>query len=347
MGKVTSVISDESVNEYGNVILTEGIDTSQFERNPVMFYMHERRNVIGRWENVRKENKKLLADAVFDDSTPLGLQVKNQVEKGFLRSASGNFQIINRDVINGVDTITECSLLEVSIVDIPGNNNALKLYRKNGCDYLCLVNDENVENLRASIIEILGLDPDVSDGVILSEIETLKNSIDDTASRVNDAITKGFIDDKSRKDLENMARNSPRAFESFIRIEENNRKKTVLNLIDKAIADKRISFAQKELYSLVGEKCGFYTLDKLLASTPIQLKLSSLIGRDKYEGWTLADFRHYAPEVIKNNPGLYRKLLERECEPKHEGRTLDWFRKNAPEYLKEHPEVYKKLLENK
>lgn len=229
MGKVTFVISDESVNEYGNVILTEGIDTSQFERNPVMFYMHERRNVIGRWENVRKENKKLLADAVFDDSTPLGLQVKNQVEKGFLRSASGNFQIINRDVINGVDTITECSLLEVSIVDIPGNNNALKLYRKNGCDYLCLVNDENVENLRASIIEILGLDPDVSDGVILSEIETLKNSIDDTASRVNDAITKGFIDDKSRKDLENMARNSPRAFESFIRIEENNRKKTVLN----------------------------------------------------------------------------------------------------------------------
>lgn len=120
-----------------------------------------------------------------------------------------------------------------------------------------------------------------------------------------------------------------------------------MNLIDKAIADKRISFAQKELYSLVGEKCGFYTLDKLLASTPRQLKLSSLIGSDKYEGWTLADFRHYAPEVLKNNPGLYRKLLERECEAKHEGRSLDWFRKNAPEYLKEHPEVYKKLLENK
>ncbi len=81
---ITFVLSDESVNSYGNVVLTEGIDTTAFERNPVMLYMHNRDgNVIGRWENIRKEDKRLLGDAVFDDSTELAATVKKQVEKGF------------------------------------------------------------------------------------------------------------------------------------------------------------------------------------------------------------------------------------------------------------------------
>lgn len=50
----TFVVSDESPNSYGFVVLTEGIDTAQFERNPVMLYMHERSRVVGRWENIRK-----------------------------------------------------------------------------------------------------------------------------------------------------------------------------------------------------------------------------------------------------------------------------------------------------
>ena len=78
MGNVTFIVSDESVNSYGMIILTAGIDTSRFEQNPVMLYMHERATIVGRWENIRKENDKLLADAVFDDSTPLGVQEKNR-----------------------------------------------------------------------------------------------------------------------------------------------------------------------------------------------------------------------------------------------------------------------------
>ena len=66
------VISDESVNRYGYRVLTAGIDTAQFEKNPIMYYLHDRLQygeskprvmVIGRWDNVRKENAKLMADA--------------------------------------------------------------------------------------------------------------------------------------------------------------------------------------------------------------------------------------------------------------------------------------------
>ena len=128
MEKNTFVISDERVNSYGYIVKTDGIDTTAFERNPVMLYMHERKTVVGRSENIRKEGNKLLADAVFDESTELGKTVKAQVENGFLRSASIGVDIVENTIINGVTTVTKSSLFEVSIVDIPDNKNALKLY---------------------------------------------------------------------------------------------------------------------------------------------------------------------------------------------------------------------------
>ena len=101
---ITFVLSDESVNSRGFVVLTEGIDTSVFEQNPVMLYMHVLDgNVIGRWENIRKEDNKLLADAVFDDSTELGAQVKKQVEGGFLRAVSIGIEAITKENLNGVE----------------------------------------------------------------------------------------------------------------------------------------------------------------------------------------------------------------------------------------------------
>ena len=67
MNKQTFIVSDESLNSYGMVILTAGIDYADFARNPIMYYMHERsKGVVGRWENIRVEDNKLLMDAVFE-----------------------------------------------------------------------------------------------------------------------------------------------------------------------------------------------------------------------------------------------------------------------------------------
>lgn len=208
MSKTTFVVSDESVNSYGYVILTGGIDTTKFERNPVMLYMHERKTVVGRWENIRKEGKRLLADAVFDDSTPLGVQVKNQVEKGFLKSASISVEIIEKETVNGVETVTKSELTEISIVDIPANSNALKLYRKGGRMFFRLALPEKVDDLRAAIISLLGLDDDATDGDILTEIQALTNAPDDAGTQVDEAIKAGYVDAKDRKEFLTMACNT-------------------------------------------------------------------------------------------------------------------------------------------
>jgi HK97 family phage prohead protease len=346
MNKTTFVVSDESVNSYGLVILTSGIDTAKFERNPVMLYMHERKTVVGRWENIRKDGKRLLADAVFDDSTPLGVQVKNQVEKGFLRSASIGVEIIEKETVNGVETVTKSVLTEISIVDIPSNSNALKLYRKGGRMVLRLALSEKVDDLRAAIINLLGLDEDITNEDILAEIQALTNAPDDATVQVDEAIRAGYVDAKDRNEFLTMARVTPGTYRAFVSGERRKREKAVFKAVDNATRERRISYPQKELYARIGLEMGLETLSEMLTAQPKQLKLSELIGGNR-DGWTLEDYRRYAPDDLRKNPKLYEELIDREGGETVNGKkTLDWYRKHNPEYLKEHPEVYEKLIAN-
>ena len=66
MSKNSFIVSDETKNCFGMIVKTDGINTESFIKNPVMLYMHERKTVVGRWENLRKDGSKLIADAVFD-----------------------------------------------------------------------------------------------------------------------------------------------------------------------------------------------------------------------------------------------------------------------------------------
>lgn len=40
-------ITNDSLNSYGTRVLTAGMNVEQYQRNPVLLYMHERGNVIG------------------------------------------------------------------------------------------------------------------------------------------------------------------------------------------------------------------------------------------------------------------------------------------------------------
>ena len=347
MRKNTFVISDESVNSYGYVIKTDGIDTSAFERNPVMLYMHERKTVVGRWDNIRKDGNKLLADAVFDESTELGKTVKAQVENGFLRSASIGVDIVEEKVVNGVKTVTKSVLFEVSIVDIPANQNALKLYRKGRLARLALETPQKVTDLREAIVSLLGLDESVSDEDIITEIQNLLNAPDEAANEVEEAIKAGYVEAKERGNFITMARISPRTFQTFVLGEKEKRRKAVKTAVEAAFADMHINYRQKAVYATIGERMGMETLSLLLQHSTRTPKLSEVVRGDR-SGWTLTDYRMYAPEELEKNPKLYAELITAEKERNDvAGRqSLDYLRKHNPGYLKEHPEVYKKLVEN-
>ena len=342
----TFVVSDESKNCYGQVILTDGIDTTQFEKNPVMLYMHERKTVVGRWENIRKDGKRLLADAVFDDSTELGATVKRQVEKGFLRSASIGVDILETRDVDGTETVTRCVLAEISIVDIPANSNALKLYSKYGRRLLRLaVPEQKEDDLRSTIIKVLGLSQDVQDDVIIFEIQRLASGPDATERQVDEAIREGYIEMPAKRDFVQMARVSPGAFGSYMKGEKRKRKELISNVIKEGMKARKVSFASKELFEEVGLCLGAEKLARILECIPRVPRLSEIISGGDKSGWTLTDYRHYAPDELRKNPRLYKRLLEEQEKKNGVKHTLEYYRKHDPGFLRDNPEIYEKLKE--
>jgi hypothetical protein len=134
----TFVLHDESINTQGFRMLTSGADLSAFKQNPVMLLNHNDWDLpIGRWENIRKEGEKILADAVFDEEDEKALGVMGKVERKFIRAASmGAWAIASSAcpslMLKGQEypTVTKWRAREASICTIGSNHNALALYDK-------------------------------------------------------------------------------------------------------------------------------------------------------------------------------------------------------------------------
>lgn len=137
MGK-RARLTDDSLNSHGSRILTSGADAAQYERNPVLLYMHERGKVIGYMKDIEVNDGEITGEPVFDCATELSRQCKKQWEVGSLRMLSIGIDIIETSedpelLVPGQTspTITKCKIFETSIVDIGANDNAIVM-RHNG-----------------------------------------------------------------------------------------------------------------------------------------------------------------------------------------------------------------------
>lgn len=129
---VTFVLCDGSkTNSYGFRVDLAGLDTERFRANPVMLYRHDSSQVIGRWENLRIEDGKLMADAVFDTEDEEAAKIAGKVERGFLKGCSMGIRILDLHTIEAVDTATRSELMEGSVCPIPSDSGAIVLYDEN------------------------------------------------------------------------------------------------------------------------------------------------------------------------------------------------------------------------
>ena len=120
----------KSTNAKGYRIAIAGIGLERFVANPVMLKEHNPDIVIGRWENIRKENDQLRADPVFDKADPEGKEISRKVDENFLRCASIGIIPLKLEYIDDEFLMTECELVEASIVSIPSDAGAVRLYNE-------------------------------------------------------------------------------------------------------------------------------------------------------------------------------------------------------------------------
>lgn len=130
-------ITNESVNSYGFRVLTSGIDLEQYRRNPVLLYMHERGNVIGYVKDLQVENGEVTGELVFDEASELSIRCKKQFEVGSLRMVSVGLDPKETSgapelLLEGQTrpTVTKSKLVEVSLVDIGANDDAIRMYNE-------------------------------------------------------------------------------------------------------------------------------------------------------------------------------------------------------------------------
>lgn len=139
------VLNDSSLNRYGFRVLTSGLtNLEEFRKNPVLLYMHFRDEgtadwcdykPIGHWEDIEVVDDILSATPVFDECDELSKVVAAKFEAGTFNAASIGMRIIetseDKDYIlpgQRRATVTKWEILEASIVDIPANPNATRLY---------------------------------------------------------------------------------------------------------------------------------------------------------------------------------------------------------------------------
>ena len=309
-------VSDQSLNVYGFRVLTSGIDTTDFLKNPIMLWNHNRgwRGVedevlpIGVWKDLKIEGEEISAMPEIDTDDEFASRISKKFDKGHLRAASIGIQILEWSdeptmLVPGQTrpTVTKCKLREISIVDIPANKNAVVLY------------------------DVDGVLVDLSDDIALQQLPILKQTVQTEmedlkllAVSLGLANTATLAEIQSRAtalqalSVENAALKAD--LKTFKDAQADNRKAEIKSLLDKAVEENRVPQGQRGAYEKLFD-ADYDSAKSLLEALPKAVKLSEFpagakpgeAGKFTYDGKTFS-------QLSKESPATLASLKENDLE---------------------------------
>lgn len=323
------IISTEAVNSYGSRVLTAGIDLSQYERNPVLLWMHRRSwepgaMPIGKVENLRIEDGKLIGTPVFDQNDDFAKRIESKWENGYLRMASAGLEPTETTpdpalVLPGQtrETVTRSKLIEVSIVDIGGNDEALQLYGQEG-KLLKLAAGEDSPGLPL-LQERKEADPDTGNDAGEGE-ENNNPKINLTKMTKEQLALLGLPETAT----EEQATAALALMKGRADNAEQIQLAAVTQAVDQAVAERRILAEQRDHYIKLGKAAGVQMLRDTLSTMHPQQKPGEVINLGKQS----------APGTGEA-PKTYTKLSE-----VPEAERLELRKNNQAEYMRLFKEEY-------
>lgn len=125
----TFVGTKEVMDRDGDIVMMDGIDFDNFNRNPIVLWGHDSREmpigkVVAVYQDVKK--KETLFDIQFA-STAKGQEVETLVAEGILKATSIGFLVKEYDYDEELNAfkMTEIEIFEISVCNVPANQDAL------------------------------------------------------------------------------------------------------------------------------------------------------------------------------------------------------------------------------
>jgi HK97 family phage prohead protease len=275
------VLVSNQVNNYGYRVDTAGMDITQFAKNPTMLYMHQRGNVIGHWQDVKREdNGDITAIPFFTDANDKAKELYAMVEDGSYRMCSVGFQALATSdepelLMPGqkYETVTKSKLVEASIVDVGADDNAHCLYSKNDLllldgsndtsSIIPIINQINKVEMKQELIPMLllvGLSKDGTIEQLMAKISELKTTADNAT-----------------KQLQQKEDTIVTLNDTIATLQQAATTGAVEAVLDGAVQARKITEEQKPFYKQMGET-NLENLKKLLDTMPAMPTLASHVA---------------------------------------------------------------------
>ena len=322
------VISTSKINSYGTRVLTDGISIDQYLKNPIILSNHHRPwggnpnevGIIGRMENLRFDGDRLIGTPVFNSKDPAAARIEQQFNDGFIHMVSAGLEILATsdepaDLLPGQRraTLTKTKLLEVSMVDIGANDDALALSYK-GKRIDCSQGNQDLDFLNLKTEEI----PNNSNNKPTNK----KNKQMEELAKI--ALSLGLGVDATALEITARIAELQTSAKAGLELKAENERQVALAVereVATAIADNRITADRREHFINMGKAIGLTGLQETLGMIAKPNKPTDGVTQTtaKLNGATLAAYTKYSDipadkiaEFAAANPEEYAKLYKAE-----------------------------------
>jgi len=318
------VLIDESLMRSGYWVSVAGIDLQQFEKNPIMYFMHMRPgdysnrasdmvHAIGTWADVRKEEINgvlaITGEAIFDEKDEFALTIKNKVESGVYKMASAGLQRVEwSEDINlfkqgqTYATLTKSIMLEASIVDRGANDNAIKLF------------DETNNEIKLSDLQIINLTQMKNETINLEDIRTILVLGAEASQAVAIEAIKGLKVENEALKVQIVELKAKETDLIKLRDEITAAAKAAFN-VKLESPTLKLSDVNKKIYLEMYEKSPELAEQALKLAQPYK-SLSSVPEGNQSNDLTFSDYQKQNPKVLEKmkteNPEKFNELFKAE-----------------------------------
>lgn len=308
----TFILSTSQLNSHGFRTMTSGANLDDFRANPVMYWLHmeptgkstDEPLPIGYWEDIKVEGDEITAVPNFDDNDEFAMKIYNKVEHGTIRAASIEVEPIKLDAnkknwVKGqkLPTVTEWRTGEASIVDRGSNRGAIAKLKHAGL--VIALSDKAATDQLFSTLQTT--EPDMSKIKLNKKASTALKLSEDTemdATEVVDKLVEVIEGNEAALQLKDA---------KIAEIQGAAKTEKIKLMLDKAVADRKITEGQRPTYLKLSEK-DLESTEELLNSMKGSESLSTAITGEQNEG-EVAKLMKLSWEELHGGAGL-TKLKE-------------------------------------